>query len=74
VVAVGWPKTVSGAGGVEILLETDAVAEPALRQRLAARLPSYMVPRGVHCLPKFPLNSNGKYDRIALTRILEEKS
>ncbi|MDH3601115.1 MAG: thioester reductase, partial [Candidatus Tectomicrobia bacterium] len=46
----------------------------ALRAKLKARLPSYMVPRAVHLLPEFPLNANGKVDRKALLHILEERA
>ncbi|KJX95752.1 hypothetical protein TI39_contig1052g00008 [Zymoseptoria brevis] len=40
--------------------------EVAIRQRLQARLPSYMVPVWVAVLPKLPLNANGKVDRALL--------
>jgi amino acid adenylation domain-containing protein len=72
VVAVGWPKTPAGAGGVEAFLETDAPAKPDLAEKVARRLPVYMAPRKYHVMSKFPLNANGKYDRPALLKILEQ--
>jgi amino acid adenylation domain-containing protein len=74
VVALGWPKTVSGANGVEAFVGATEVDVERLRARLEARLPSQMVPRNLHLLPELPLNSNGKFDRPALTRMLEESA
>jgi amino acid adenylation domain-containing protein len=72
VVALGWPKTLGGAGGVEVFLQTEGPTQSDLKERVAGRLPTYMVPRRFHYLPSFPLNSNGKYDHHALQRLLEE--
>jgi amino acid adenylation domain-containing protein len=71
VVALGWPKTASGAGGVEVFLQAESPNRPDLKERVAKRLPSYMAPRRYHYLPGFPLNANGKYDRQSLTKTLE---
>jgi amino acid adenylation domain-containing protein len=71
VVALGWPKSTSGAGGVEVFLEAAGPVHPSMKERVAARLPFYMVPRRYHCLQTLPLNVNGKYDRQALIDLLE---
>ncbi len=42
------------------------VGTPELREFLASRLPSYMVPGEFHSVEKFPLTPNGKVDRSAL--------
>lgn len=72
VVALGWPKTTGGAGGVEVFLETEDPVKPGLKEQVDRRLPVYMAPRKYRFLPKFPLNANGKYDRPALLKILEQ--
>ncbi len=71
VVALGWPTTESGADGIEVFLETDSFDTKALVSQLKGKLPVYMLPRNVLVLRRFPLNTNGKYDRKALQLILE---
>jgi amino acid adenylation domain-containing protein len=71
VVAVGWPITPSGASGVEVFLQDSGASRPDLKERIAGRLPSYMVPNRFHFISQFPLNPNGKYDRKALAKLLE---
>lgn len=66
-VALGWPTTASGgAEAVVAFIDDASVDVSALLERVAQRLPSYMVPRSVHVVERFPLNANGKIDRNAL--------
>ena len=74
VVALGWPINSSGADGIEVFLESEGIDLLQLQNRVASRLPAYMVPRRIHLLPELPVNTNGKFDRQALLRILEAKS
>jgi amino acid adenylation domain-containing protein len=71
VVALGWPATAKGADAIEVFLQTDECDTQRLLEQLRRQLPPYMVPRHVRLLSRFPLNSNGKFDRGALLKILE---
>ena len=72
IVALGWPKG-SSAGQIELFVEADNFDTAPLLTALKTKLPYYMVPRTIHVLPRFPLNSNGKCDRGKLESLLEGK-
>lgn len=72
VVAVGWPKTDSGFGGVEAFIEGREAGLEEIRKTVAADLPEYMVPRRFHFMERLPRNANNKYDRKAMQKLLEE--
>jgi amino acid adenylation domain-containing protein len=72
VVAVGWPSSPSGAAGIAAFVADTRLDSEALRAALACRLPGYMVPREVRLLSELPVNANGKWDRGALIRLLDE--
>jgi acyl-coenzyme A synthetase/AMP-(fatty) acid ligase len=71
VVAVGWPLTPSGCAGIETFIEGQPADQDRLRQGIAAVLPEYMVPKRFHFLDQLPRIVNGKYDRKAMTGLLE---
>ncbi|MFL6622558.1 MAG: non-ribosomal peptide synthetase [Sulfurifustis sp.] len=48
-------------------------AEKLLIEALGARLPDYMVPRQFAWFDRFPLTENGKVDRAALVRALDQR-
>lgn len=50
----------------------DELPDDVLRDRLAASLPAYMVPRAFHHRPTLPLTPNGKVDTKALTALAGE--
>ena len=70
-IAIGWPLTESGAGGIAAFLADPDADVPALRESLNKRLPEYMVPRRYELLEALPLNANGKFDRKAMLALLE---
>jgi amino acid adenylation domain-containing protein len=72
VIAVGWPVTSSGCGGIEIFLEGEVKEKDVLRKAVASALPEYMVPRRFHCMGRLPRNVNDKFDRKAMLKSLEE--
>ncbi len=69
VVALGWPGG-GNADRIELFLEADRFDTQPLMNQLKTKLPSYMVPRQIRVLRRFPLNPNGKYDRRALETML----
>jgi amino acid adenylation domain-containing protein len=73
VVALAWPVSEGRADGVEAFVQAEAVDAEAVTQQLRKMLPGYMVPRHIHALARFPLNANGKFDRIALRKTLEKE-
>jgi amino acid adenylation domain-containing protein len=72
IVAIGWPVTSSGYGGIEVFIEGRSVDVDGLRSAVASQLPDYMVPRRWHVRSRLPRNANGKFDRKALPAILGE--
>ena len=71
-VAVGWPITPSGAGGIEAFVLGNQLEPRAILERLKRKLPAYAVPRRIHLLSELPLNPNGKIDRGQLAKLLAD--
>jgi len=72
-IAVGWPRSQSGADGVVGFIGADELDTNAVLRRAAKRLPAYMRPRELRLVSEFPLNANGKVDRKALLAQLERE-
>jgi acyl-CoA ligase (AMP-forming) (exosortase A-associated)/pyridoxal-dependent decarboxylase (exosortase A-associated) len=68
-VAVGVPDERLGQA-IALVLEGDAAAEPALRARLKALLPTYLQPGRYRWEAALPRNANGKIDRAAVRAAL----
>ena len=71
VVVLGWPRTDTGYAAVTAFVRAGKLDTEAIRERIAAELPDYMVPREIRLLDEMPLNVNGKFDRKELLARLE---
>lgn len=72
-VAVGWPVEDGTALGIVAFVTGEAIDVGRLRASARTRLPEYMTPREIVPLDAMPLNANGKIDRNALRRELEQR-
>jgi len=71
---VAWPVHGGSASGVIGFVVSYQGSEDELKQAMQQRVPSYMVPARVHFMKELPLNNNGKVDRRALLKILQDDS
>jgi amino acid adenylation domain-containing protein len=70
-VALGWPRTPSGAAGIVAFIDKPDADVQAILATLKETLPNVMVPREIRVLDRFPLNTSGKVDRRQLLAMLE---
>jgi amino acid adenylation domain-containing protein len=72
VVSVAWPFNNGSAEGVVAFVSgIRSLDENSVLACCRKVLPEYMIPRRIHLLGEFPLNSNGKIDRHRLISLLE---
>jgi amino acid adenylation domain-containing protein len=69
-VAVGWPNTGAGPGGVAAFVTGSGLDPAALRGSLRLKLQAPAVPQTIRVLAEFPHNASGKVDRQALVEML----
>lgn len=73
-IAMGWPVHAGSAEGIVAFVSGAAVDAERLKTASAAVLPDYMTPDRIDVLEEMPLNANGKVDRNALRRRLEDSA
>ncbi|WP_394688078.1 AMP-binding protein [Hoeflea sp.] len=71
-VAVAWPVKDAVAEGLVGFYSASRKDSQQIRDRLRAVLPPHMVPARIEFIKTMPLNANGKIDRNALARRLED--
>ncbi len=72
VAAVAWPMQHGTATGLVAFVSGASTSLSDVSKALKQRLPSYMVPARIHELDAMPMSGNGKTDRKALARMLDE--
>lgn len=73
VVAVAYHNQLSNAE-IGLVIESKALDTGVLSTYLSRKLPGYMLPSEIMFLDAFPLNTNGKTDRKALSQLFGIKS
>jgi D-alanine--poly(phosphoribitol) ligase subunit 1 len=62
----------NGSNEIALCIEKEKEDVEALLKTLRMKLPPYMIPSVICCIPHFPINANGKIDRIKLIKIAEQ--
>ena len=70
--AVAWPREGSGASGIVAFICGGVEDVNKIIEQCKTALPPYMVPKTLRRMESFPMNANGKVDRRALEKMLEE--
>lgn len=67
---VSWEDE-NGLHEIHLFVENTTIDAANILSELKKRLPTYMLPKTIHALEKFPLNINGKTDKKALRSLLD---
>ena len=71
--ALEWTHPTTDVGGIVAFVAGRDLDGGSVRSAVAEMLQDYAVPEAVHVLPELPLNANGKIDRQALARVLQQR-
>lgn len=70
---VALVTTIEGNQELMLAIEQEFNDITGLKNHLKEKLPSYMIPKQIFCIPCFPLNTNNKTDRKAIAQMIENK-
>jgi D-alanine--poly(phosphoribitol) ligase subunit 1 len=73
VVALAWPTRAGSAAGIVAFVSGTESSAAQIRAALKDRLPDHLVPDQIRELETLPTGITGKFDRKALTAILERE-
>jgi D-alanine--poly(phosphoribitol) ligase subunit 1 len=71
VAAVAWPVDHGSARGIAAFHCAEGLSAQDIRDKMALRIPRYIVPQQVQYLERIPLTEQGKIDRAALRAMLD---
>ena len=60
----------TGANEIAMFIENPSIDEEAIKSYLKSKMPPYMIPAKFITVPSFPINTNGKTDRLELKKLL----
>lgn len=64
-------ESISGNTEIALFVEAELAVSNSLLEVLKQKLPHYMIPSKIISLKEFPLNTNGKIDRIGLKKYIQ---
>jgi D-alanine--poly(phosphoribitol) ligase subunit 1 len=67
-------KGANGMDQLEAVFEDKNTDVENVYKELKTKLPSYMIPSRIHVCAPFPMNANGKTDRLALAKMIRAES
>jgi D-alanine--poly(phosphoribitol) ligase subunit 1 len=73
VAAIAWPQSAGTATGLVAFVSGFDGNVATVKDEIARRLPFYMLPSHIQPCSELPLNNNGKVDRNALSRLLDDR-
>ena len=66
-------KNASGNNEITVVFESESFDSRNIQEYLRSKLPPYMIPTQFHFLNSFPLNVNGKIDRMNLIKFINNQ-